>query len=288
MCLISFRAHSHQSVTNLASRATTLERSKRVQRDRNSKLPMSSRAPGSTEVLAAICNLGSGAVPDCPAEVQTWMAPKPSFTPSLCNRCGYDTDHDTRSPQSRLHARRRDFVSCICTGSFAVNCVRTTFQTSVRSGFAASGSQSSTWVAIIAHRELLPETWHEPMHLSPTTLLFSTIHCATVQPRMSLLLSQAHFVQLLLSQDILPGFCRSSDRTRIVTVVPQHMQSFVNCEPSAHNLPTSETHDEISTKTMQNHKRLPCTHTGRRNLSNHTLSPSLCDSTRLRNSGIVR
>ena len=47
MCLISFRAHSHQRVPNLASRATTKEMSKRVQRDKNNKLPMSSRTPRS-------------------------------------------------------------------------------------------------------------------------------------------------------------------------------------------------------------------------------------------------
>ena len=58
MCLISFRAHSHQRVTHLASRAMTKEMSKRVQRDRNNKLPMSSRTPGSHGCSGS--DLGSG------------------------------------------------------------------------------------------------------------------------------------------------------------------------------------------------------------------------------------
>ena len=69
MCLISFRAHSHQRVTNLASRAITKERSKRLQRDKNYKLPIHSRTPGSH--CCSGSNLGSSRVTDCPAVVQT-------------------------------------------------------------------------------------------------------------------------------------------------------------------------------------------------------------------------
>ena len=65
MCLISSRTHSHQRVTNLASHAMIIELSKRVQRDKNNQLPMSSRTPGSP--CCSGSNLESGGVTECPA-----------------------------------------------------------------------------------------------------------------------------------------------------------------------------------------------------------------------------
>ena len=140
----------NQRVTHLASRATTHERSKRVHRDKNNKVPMTSRTPRSHSCPSSC--LGSSCVPEsnrsnshCYRVIQY-----------LSSRLAVQATTFWLMVSQHTLLALHPLMSAIVLDPWRGTAFESLSKTSVRSGRATSRSQSPAYVVMMAHRELLP------------------------------------------------------------------------------------------------------------------------------------
>ena len=146
------------------------EMSKRVQRDRNNKLPMSSRTPGSHGCSDS--DLGSSGVTDCPAVVQTRTGPKPSFT-------ARHEEGLSRAPRTT----HQESSACVLDLSQQIVFAQPSKKACEVALLRPGHSRPRQWS--LSHTSNCPRpTFGGPMHQLPTLLSSTTLRAKVLQ-RMS-------------------------------------------------------------------------------------------------------
>ena len=158
-------------------RATTHERSKRVHRDKNNKVPMTSRTPRLHSCPSSCFGIQLCARAE---SVQLPLLPRhPVFIQQTRS-----ASHNLLVEGVPAHASRitpNDVFDC--AGSMAWNCIRITFPKQAFVVVAPHPDHSRpAYVVMMAHRELFPCKSVGSVLLSPS-LFFDTRRCAEVLPR---------------------------------------------------------------------------------------------------------
>ena len=207
MCLISFRAHSHQRVTNLASRATTKERSKRV--------------PGSHGCSSS--NLGSGGVTDCPAVLQTRRTKTEFHCVFQDLRCVIETKTTKRGGTSRGFSHNtQKFLSFAQGRTQRIGSAPPSKQAreaaSPRFGHKRPHKVIYRTSRTLA-RDRLCVSQCVSFGLCRLPPFFTPQFCRECLRRPHEHVSSSSF----LGHNVFSGFCCTFDRTSIVSIMPQHM-----------------------------------------------------------------